>query len=80
MRAFLVIVTAPEGVPIIGELARVSVEANTHAHATLIARGMRARMGWPRGSRYTPRLTDTTSYAAPVALVVLEHPEALGTW
>lgn len=65
--------------PLVGS-ETVRVEANTHAHATLLCRGMRARKGWHRDSTYTPRMADRTSYSPPAALVVLEHPEALGSW
>lgn len=77
MRRFIVTVQFPA--PLIG-CERVEVQANTHAHATLQARRMRADKGWPRHSTYTPRLVDHTSYARPALLAPLAHPEALSTW
>jgi len=59
MKAF--IVTVSYAAPLIGT-DRVEVEAHTHAHATLLARGMRAAKGWPRGSTYTPRLRDESTF------------------
>jgi len=61
MKKFLVIVNYPE--PFIGEAGRVNVSAHTHAHASQQARELLAEHGWPRGSTYTPRLVDETSYS-----------------
>jgi hypothetical protein len=62
MKTFEVTIRYPEDLPLIGEVARVRVEAYTHRHATLKVRAMRKDKGWPPRCSYWPRIVDSTTY------------------